>query len=315
MPEIPAPIPHTVDAIYRTYEARPQYERGYLGASSFGTECDRAFWYGFRWAAEPRAIDGKTLRLFQTGHREEERIIEELRTAGMEVQDRDPSTGGQWHVSALGGHMRGHLDGIVWGVPEAPRAEHVLEIKTHNEKSYRALVKDGVAASKPGHFAQMQLYMHLKGVSRALYVAVNKNTDELYSERVAYDAGVALRLLARAERTIRAETAPPRLHDDVTAKAAFACQWCPALAICHHDAFARRNCRTCLHSTPVVDGSDNGRWLCELSGEELSITEQRAGCAEHRYLPSLVPGEQIDASEKSVSYILRNGERWEDGHA
>lgn len=317
MPELPEPISHTINAIYLVYESRKDKERSYLGASTFGTECDRAFWYQFRHAAEPEKLEGRKRRLFQTGHREEARIIEDLRAAGIEVEEQDPATGQQWEITSLGGHLRGHLDGLASNVPEAPKARHVLEIKTHNEKSFKALTKDKVEKSKPGHFAQMQIYMHHTGVQRALYVAVNKNDDSLYAERVPYDAAIALRLMARAERTIGAEIAPPRLHDDPKSKAAFACNWCPALSICHEGAWARGNCRTCISSTPVLDASDRGVWRCELLDKELSFNEQKAGCPSHLYLPSLVPGEQIDASEsdRSVTYRLASGEVWVDGGA
>ena len=50
MPPLPEPLSHTVEAIYLVYEGRVDKERSYLGASTFGTECDRAFWYGFRHA-------------------------------------------------------------------------------------------------------------------------------------------------------------------------------------------------------------------------------------------------------------------------
>jgi hypothetical protein len=315
MPELPQPMSHTVDAIYRSYEGKLRYERSYLGASTFGTECDRAFWYGFRHAYEPECFDGRKLRLFQTGHREEERLIEDLRAAGLEVQETDPASGGQWAISAIGGHMRGHLDGLVWGLPEAPRAEHVLETKTHNEKSFRALVKNKVEKSKPGHYAQMQIYMHFKGVGRALYLAMNKNTDELYAERVHYDMATAARLIVRAERTIQADVAPAKLHEDPNERAAFACGWCAAFNICHGGQMARVNCRTCLSSTPVVDASDRGAWWCELHQKELSFANQQAGCAQHLYLPSLVPGEQVDASERdrTVSYKMPDGSVWVDG--
>ena len=37
----------------------------------------------------------------------------------------------------------------------------------------------------------MQIYMSLTGMTRAMYLAVNKDTDELYSERVNADADEA----------------------------------------------------------------------------------------------------------------------------
>ncbi len=317
MPEIPAPFSQTVAAIYAVYEAKPDKERSYLGASTFGTECDRAFWYGFRHANEREALDGRKRRLFQTGHREEARVVEDLRAAGVEVQELDPSTGKQWAIASVGGHLRGHLDGIVWNVPEAPKAEHVLEIKTHNDKSFKALQKDKVEKSKPGHYAQMQIYMHHKGVARALYVAVNKNDDSIYVERVPYDAVAALRLVARGERVIAAAHAPPKLHEDPTSRAAYACEWCPAFGVCHGGQFARRNCRTCISATPIVDTSDRGAWHCTHWQKELSFEEQQAGCDSHLYLPDLVPGEQIDADEaaRTVTYRLVGGETWVDGAA
>ncbi len=308
MAELPQPINHTVDAIYRVYEARDERERTYLGMSTLGTECDRALWYGFRWSGRKERFDGRKLRLFQTGHREEARLLDDLRSIGVDVHEADPATGRQWEVSNRSGHIRGHLDAVATGIPDAPQAEHVVECKTHNDKSFKALVKDGVEKSKPGHFAQMQLYMHHKGIARAIYIAENKNDDTIYTERVKYDAAAAMRLMARAERIVSTDRAPPRLHDDVTSKAAFACQWCPALALCHEGAWARRNCRTCI-SASFEDGAVV---RCTLSGAELSYDDQQRGCAKHLYLPDLVPAEQVDAGERWVAYQMPSGDLWRD---
>src|SRR6185312_3752331 len=145
------------------------------------------------------------------------------------------------------------------------------------------------------HYAQMMLYMHHTGINRALYIAVNKNDDALYTERVKYDAAVAMRLMARGQRIVTSDDAPARLHEDVKSKAAYACQWCSALSICHEGAFARRNCRTCISAS-----FETGAVVrCTLKDKVLSYAEQQAGCGEHRYLPALIPGEQIDADPKT----------------
>jgi hypothetical protein len=49
--------------------------------------------------------------------------------------------------------------------------------------------------------------------------------------------------------------------------------------------------------------------------KELEYNEQQKGCPKHLYLPSLVPGEQIDANEKNrwVKYKLADGQIWVDG--
>jgi hypothetical protein len=296
----------TADAIYKVYETQPTQERAYLGASIMGTECDRALWYQFRLAYEPEKLEGRKLRLFQTGHREEERVVAELNEAGITVGDQ------QKKFTAFGGHMQGHLDGVVSNVPEAPDVQHVLEVKTHNEKSFKSLLKDGVAKSKPGHVVQMQLYMHHMKIDHALYVAVNKNDDSIYVERVPYDAKQAEIILRRADRIIKAHAAPAKLYEDPKAKAAFACGWCPALKVCHESKFARRNCRTCISSTPVEGG-----WRCELKDKSLTFAEQLAGCEDHVYLPSLVPGEQVDADveRRTIMYAMPDGSTWTDGGA
>jgi len=312
MAELPAPFSPTLDAIYRAYEDKAERShRTYLGMSTMGNECDRALWYAFRWAHEPESLEGRKLRLFETGHREEARMLDDLERAGITVHRVDPATGEQWALSALGGHMRGHMDGQGEGFAEAPKARHVLEFKTHNEKSFKALVKDGVQKSKPGHYAQMQLYMHFSGLDRAFYMAVNKNTDELHVERVSYDPQAAIVLVARAERIINTPEPPPKLHEDPTAKMAWVCNYCPAFDQCHASAFAVRNCRTCIHSTPV-----DGGWSCEKHGA-IDTETQRVGCSQHLFIPGLVPGEQVDADVErgTVTYRMPDGNQWVDGEA
>lgn len=312
MVALPNPQSRTVEAIYRSYELRDQHdERSYLGMSVLGEECERRLWYGFRWAHAAETFNGRKLRLFDTGHREEARLIEDLRAIGCVVHDVDQETRLQWSVETANGHAKGHLDGVVEGIPDAPKTPHVFEAKTHSAKSFRELVRAGVRIAKPMHYAQMQAYMHLTGLTRALYLAVEKDTDTIHGERIEYDAEFSLRLMAKAARIISSDRAPAKLHDDPTSKAAWACAYCPAFAVCHAGEFARTNCRTCLHASPGHAGS----WHCARFGRELSLDDQRAGCPAHLYLPDLVPGEQVDVSptDETVTYRLRDGRAWVDG--
>jgi hypothetical protein len=309
----PELIPPTVAAIEAAVEAAARerrFEGSRISASSLGEECERRLWYAFRWVHDPEQFEGRILRLFDTGNVYEDRIVAWLRMAGMTVAAVDPETGEQFRVVFADRHASGRTDGEVIGVPEAPKTPHLLECKSHNDKSFAQLKKHGVEASKPVHYAQCQIYMHKRGLTRALYIGVNKNDDHLYVERIEYDPAEALRLEAKAERIVAADVPPRRLFDDPDERMAFKCRSCPALAVCHHRAFARRSCRTCIHSTPV----DGGKWECALHGE-LSMETQAAGCPDHLYLPELVPGEQVDADEKAhtVTYTLDGGEAFVDG--
>lgn len=72
--------------------------RRYLGASQIGGACNRAAWYSFHWAGHSAPQDPRMLRLFDRGHREEQRMIGYLRMIGVEVQEHDPSTvPSLWH--------------------------------------------------------------------------------------------------------------------------------------------------------------------------------------------------------------------------
>lgn len=291
-------------------DAETETRRGYLGGSIIGKPCERALWYEFRHATDGERFSGRMLRLFDTGHVEEARMIRWLRMAGVTVHDLDPDKDEQWAVEAVNGHMRGHLDGIATGILEAPKTAHLLECKTHNAKSFAQLVKHGVAVAKPVHMAQMQVYMHLKGLTRAFYLAKNKDTDELYAERVHYDAEQGARLIAKAERIVNTDTAPARISDDPSF---FECRFCAFSGLCHGCETASRNCRTCIHSMPI----EGGRWQCARHNTGLTRADQDAGCPHHLYLPSLVPGEQIDADEASetITYQMSDGSQWTDGRA
>jgi hypothetical protein len=306
MAQLPPPATPTVSAIYAAYEAAQESGyREHLGVSLIGAECERAIWYSWRWATRARHV-GRMLRLFETGHMAEARFVANLRRVGVTVMDVDPESGRQWNLRDANGHFGGSMDAVAIGFPEAPKAWHVCEFKTHSAKSFAALLKDGVAKAKPMHAAQMQVYMHLAGIERAFYLAVNKDTDELYQERLHYDAEAALRLMAKAERIIASPVPPSRVSND---PAWWQCRFCDHAAACHGDALPERHCRSCLHSSPVMEGA----WHCARHDVPLTRQAQEQGCAAHLYIPALVHGEQVDAGEDWVSYRLPDGTEWRDG--
>jgi len=305
---IPRPTVEEVDRAVVAAET-PRHQRR-LSGGQIGKACERSIWYQFRWAMPPETHNGRMLRLFETGHVEEARMIAWLRLAGVEVQDRDPITGDQIEYTSLDGHFIGKVDGIVSGLLEAPRTAHLLECKTHSFKSFTELTRKGVAATKPEHLSQMQAYMHLAGLTRAFYLAKCKDNDELWSERIEYDPAHAAALMAKGERIRDASVPPDRISEDPDY---YLCKafGCPAYEQCHMGAFALRNCRTCLHSTPVSDG----QWECAREQRTLTYEDQVAGCPHHLFLPGLVPGTPDDADEEkeTVTYVLPDGRLWIDG--
>lgn len=310
---LPEPIHTTVNLIYAAYEEDAEDGfRPHLGASLIGHECTRYLWMMFRWC-EPSKFPGRMLRLFETGNREEPRLIENLRRIGVEVHDRDVD-GNQWRVSAVGGHFGGSLDGMADNLPEAPRTRHVLEFKTSGDSAFKQMKKDRVQKSKPRHYAQMQIYMGLTGNHRAMYLMVNKNTDEIYQERIEFDDAYFMRLLARAESIIDAAEPPPRCSNDPSW---YICKQCDMSALCHGDQVPVVNCRTCAHSTPELDG--NGRWTCAKHIVDIPVEQQRGSWACHRHIPQMLENtaqliEVVDiGGEESVVYQTKDGSKFANG--
>ena len=293
MAEVPASQHTTAEAVIRWRAKQPQEHREHLGASIIGHECDRHIWYQFRWAITP-TWDGRMLRLFDRGKREEAVVAEELRGIGVDLHTDE--AGKQIDCRDDTGHFGGSVDGIGRGFPEAPKSWAILEVKTHSSKSFTELRKLGVAESKPQHYAQMQAYMGLLGVDRALYFAVNKDNDEVYTEWVHFDPDAFGKLQQRARRIIDAKQPPMKLSDD---PAHYKCKGCSSYSLCHEQKVAEMSCRSCCHATPV----ENGAWRCGLHNRDLDKAAQRTGCDGHLFIPALVPfGRAVDGGENHVVY-------------
>lgn len=288
-----------VAAIYEQYAkvGNAELSRTYLGASAIGNECQRALWYGFRWARR-EIFDGRMLRLFQTGHLSEPRFVKDLRDIGATVWEHDPQTGKQFGSVDHSGHMRGHCDGVGQGIPGGGNKPHLLEFKTHEDKSFTSLKKDGLQKAKPVHYAQMIWYMGKMDLDRGLYLAVNKNTDELYSERVTFDPVVFAQLQAKAESIIYAQSPPPKVNTDPKY---YLCGWCTFNGICHTGEVPDVTCRSCVHATPEREG--DGRWSCAKWGQDVPGDFQRQGCDQHLHLPFLLTyAAPVDAGDGWIEY-------------
>jgi hypothetical protein len=229
--------------------------RGHLGASQIGKKCIRQIWYSFRWAKTGKH-KARTLRIWQRGHDEEPRLIALLRGIGAVVEDCDPSTGEQFRIIDHDGHFGGSCDGKVRNLARfGLEGEGLLEMKTMGDKYFKQLVEKGLALSNVGYYAQMQVYMHYLGLRWGLFVAVNKNDDELHFVVVPYKREVAERYRDIAAQVIEAHKPPPRISED---SSWWVCKFCDYREICHHEEPPSINCRSCAFASPVEDG----QWRC-----------------------------------------------------
>ena len=255
--------------------------RKHLGASLIGDTCSRKLWYTFRWVkkadfSSKTRTNGQVLRLFNRGHREEPAIIKLLEKSGHRFL---PAPEGQdQHRIDLkcNGHFGGSLDSIGYLPEKFKFDEQILyEFKTAGETQFRRLKKDGVKLDKPLHWAQMCVYGASKMINYALYICVNKNTDEIYIEFLKLNHEVAKDMEMKAESIINSQEPPAKISMSASH---FVCKWCNFKDICHYDDAVDVNCRSCKHSKPV----ENGEWKCTLVDQVIPEDVVKSGCELHK---------------------------------
>lgn len=268
----PRPEQQVIDRIYNAIEkqkTQTDLYLGRLGSSSVGNECTRAVWLEWR-AYARKSFPGRMHRLFDTGHQQETRIVEDLRNAGFEVWDKRDD-GKQFEYTDSTGHLITKVDGVIKGVPDCEKTPHILEIKTHNKNSFSGLVKKGVKDGKPEHYIQIQTSLMLSGMTRALYVALCKDDEQFYVERIKEDKSEQEKLKAKVTKMIEARLKPAGISDNPDA---FSCKFCDMKQVCYGETAPLRNCRTCSMCSPGTEG----KWVCELNSETLSFDRQRLAC-------------------------------------
>ena len=233
--------------------------------------------------------------------------MSDLRAIGLDVR----GSGRQQTRVDFGAHVSGSIDAIIEsGVPEAPKKRHIAEFKIHSAKSFADLEKNGVEKSKPEHWVQMQLYMHGTKIDRALYVAVCKDDDRIYTERVRYDQAAAEKALERGKRIALSDRMPEPLSADPSW---YICKWCPAHSFCFETKTTNQvNCRTCAHSTAKEDST----WRCERhDADGILVDWQLKGCESHVLHHDLVPWPMLaeEAPDEWTAVYLVNGRRIANG--
>lgn len=222
--------------------ARPPSGRKYLGASAIGVECDRRVQLDYIRANDlPGApqneskIEPKTQRVFDMGHVFEELAVKWLREAGFTLKTHSAS-GGQIGFSVAGGRFGGHCDGVFLAGPDCIAYPALFEHKALNGKSWREIAKHGLKKSRPVYFVQIMLYQaYLDLTNPAVFMALNKETAEIYCELVAFDPAEAQRASDRAVRIIQSTDAGELLPKAAAEADNFICKFCPWHSYCWAD--------------------------------------------------------------------------------
>jgi len=231
--------------------------RCYVGASSVGNPCHAFLQYslrGYGQTSPPPAV----MRIFSLGHQLEETVVEDMKAAGVGVSEINPETGQQWTFTALGGHLRGHADGLV-NIGDETK---LLEIKSMNDKKWRMFKNQGIFKSHSIYYDQMQLLMGLAKLNSAWLVAYNKNTSVYHAQDVAFDPDRFKDIMRKARSVVRGSSVI-RISDTPDC---FECRYCNYRPHCwpkgEQAVPLAVECRTCRHAKPT----GKRKWLCTLHG-------------------------------------------------
>ena len=316
------------EAIEQLSHSEPS--RTYLGMSGLGHECERKLWFDFRWASPSRA-PAATIRMWEDGHRTEALVAERLRAVeGLELHTVDPETRQQFAVQAPDNpHVRGHLDGALIGLLQAPKTWHVWECKTvgtnvwNKLQSLRSKLFDHkllLEKWNPIYYAQAVLYMHLNNLTRHYMTVATAGGRDWLAFRTNENPEAAKAYLERGDRI----TLELSVVDDTEAVSRspsfYLCKWCDHQDVCHGIGPALVNCRTCCHATP----ERSGEWTCALNAmepdhppEAIPVEVQRGGCRHHVYLPGMISPaltwQEGDPATNTQAYQLPGGRRIRNG--
>lgn len=230
MPKIPQRKYSTIREFKRIIVENSSKEkrRNYIGASSIGDKCSRKIWYNYNgYDKEPSNWIG--LLAAEDGHATEDLISKRLRLIpSVELYTHDEN-GCQFGFDL--GFFKGHYDGVIRGILEAPKTWHIYEVKTKEEKFINKLEKlineygEKKALEKWNYtyYCQAVLYMYMENLTRHFMIISKPGGRDAISLRTESNNKLAQSLIEKATRIYKSKLEPERAYHS---KDYFECSWC-----------------------------------------------------------------------------------------
>jgi len=200
-------------------------KRDYLGVSSLGEECTRKLWYKYHEPDKAKKVEPRIQAIFDMGHLIEDYVVKLLAETGMAVFDKDED--GHQFEAIYQGVIKGHIDGVIKGIPESDKP-HLLEVKSMNDTNFSKL-REKLEFSFPHYWVQMQVYMFLFKLDRGLFVAMNKDNCEFYTERISLNTILAESYLKKGVEIVNMGMVPIAPYPS---KTFYKCRYCEFADTC-----------------------------------------------------------------------------------
>lgn len=318
-------MPNLIEQIDSCIELERNSNEGFrehLGMSGIGHPCSRKIWFSFRWC-DSSSFKASTLYNFEDGNRCEKIISDRIKSVKeVRLDTEDLKTGKQFNFKFFGGHFAGSLDGAMVGLDSDvfPKVWHVWECKSVNESSFNTIKKLVDEDEKTAlnnfsftYYAQAVCYMKAAGLKNHYTVFCGPGGRGMLGVFTEENPFLANTLFDKAEKIITSKKIPERVAES---KSFYMCKMCEFTSICHDAKIANVNCRTCVNSKPVTEGSE-AQWFCRIHNKILSKRDQISACDSHVYLPDLVKHSDVvdfSAEENWIAYkSKKTGEVWTNG--
>jgi len=233
MVTIPNQPDPTLQAMLKLVAERPRENRDYLGASLIGESCARKIWYKFNRFPEEKSQWADIANCAtDSGHWAEKITADRLKQVpGIELHTHQPD-GSQYGWSAFEGKFKGHVDGLIRGLLQAPKAPHVWEHKDKDHKKFSDFQsvkekhgeKDTLRNWNEIYYAQAQVNMHYFQIDRHYMTVSYAGARKYDSCRTEYNGADAEKYIDRAYKIINTDAPPPRISENPDF---FKCKICP----------------------------------------------------------------------------------------
>ena len=227
------PFDNLKDDVLLSYASQAEQKtRGYIGASLLGHPCERRIWLDWKGEKPTKGLapnelleEGKRQEKFDRGRHEESRLIKALIKSGYILLNTQAS------FSAFDGNFKGHVDGIIL---DTELNKYILEIKSCQERYFKAASKNGVQRTWHTYYVQCQMYMHFFDIGNTLFLAVNKNNGEIYQEILKKDEEEIAKSLLKITRIIsHGNKIPATLVANDAPPPKMPCQYCEFVNFCY----------------------------------------------------------------------------------
>lgn len=229
-----------IEAIYQHIEeeAKKERPRSYVGASSIGDDCEKKLYYQLRHPELAKERKAELILAANDGHRGEDLMASYIRKIpGIELITHG-ADGKQLGFSDLDGKFRGHCDGLITGLPLAPKTRHVWEHKVKNEKFYNKItdlktlndIKEVLALWDYVYYCQAVVYMHYFDCTRHYMTVGQAGSRKFQSIRTNANPQLAKQLIQKAKRIIAYTSPPIGISNNPTF---WKCKFCDYSETCH----------------------------------------------------------------------------------